>query len=217
MGSIDESGKRYNKLLVKSYSHYDSKSQVTYWNCICDCGNECKVRGSNLRTGRSKSCGCLSKAALELRTKHEKSYTREYGIWASMIQRCTNPKSTNFDYYGGSGIKISKSWIESFENFFADMGEAPADTSLDRIDFKGDYCKENCRWVDKSMQQFNQKIRVTNTSGKTGVSFMKSKGKWRARISTETREIHLGLFESFEEAVAAREKAELEIYGFNKE
>ena len=46
---------------------------------------------------------------------------------------------------------------------------------------------------------------------------MKSKGKWRARISVETKEIHLGLFDTFEEAVIAREAAELKYYGFNKE
>lgn len=215
--SIDETGNKYNQLSVKSYSHYDATAQVTYWNCICDCGVECKVRGSSLRLGRAKSCGCLSKAALELRNKHNQSYSREYSIWASMLQRCTNPKNTHFDYYGGLGIKVLDGWDQSFEKFFTDMGPAPEGTSLDRIDFKGNYCTENCRWAYKSMQQFNQKIRNTNTSGKTGVSFMKSKGKWRARISVETKEIHLGLFDTFEEAVIARESAELKYYGFNKE
>lgn len=216
MASIDETGNRYNNLTVIGYSHYDKKAEITYWDCICDCGSDCKVRGSSLRTGRAKSCGCLSRAALELRSKHERSYTREYSIWASMIQRCTNPKNTHFDYYGGLGVRVLDGW-ELFENFFADMGEAPDGTTLDRIDSKGDYCKENCRWADKSMQQFNQKIRVTNTSGKTGVSFMKSRNKWRARISTDTQEIHLGMFESFEQAVLAREAAELKYFGFIKE
>lgn len=214
---VDESGKKYNQLLVLSYSHYDKKGEVSYWNCLCDCGIECKVRGSNLRSGRAKSCGCLSKQALELRTKHGMSDSREYSIWASMVQRCINPKTTHFDYYGGIGVRVSEDWKSSFEKFFEDMGECPEGCSLDRIDHLGDYCKENCRWADKSMQQYNQKKRITNTSGKTGVSFMKSKGMWRARISKDKQEIHLGLFETFEDAVKAREEAELKYFGFTKE
>lgn len=212
----DERGNRYNQLEVLSYSHYDSNQQVSYWNCLCDCGLTCKVRGGNLRNGKAKSCGCLSKKALELRTKHGLSRSKEYCIWASMIQRCTNSNSTHFEYYGGAGISVCKEWLDSFENFHKDMGDAPEGTSLDRIDFNGDYCKDNCRWVNKSMQQFNQKLRSTNSSGKTGVSFMESKGKWRARISVEGKEIHLGMFNSFDAAVTAREDAEIKYYGFTK-
>lgn len=213
----DEVGNKYNLLTVISYSHYDPKLEVSFWNCLCECGNECKVRGSNLRGGRSKSCGCLSKAALQLRTKHGMSDSREYVIWAGMLQRCNNPNNTGYEYYGELGTEVCPEWCAGFESFFEDMGEAPEGMSLDRIDPSKGYYKENCRWADKSMQQFNQKRRVTNTSGRTGVSFMKSKGKWRARISTETQEIHLGLFSTFEEAVKAREEAELKYYGFIKE
>lgn len=213
----DEVGNKYNLLYVTSYSHYDQSAQVSYWNCICECGAECKVRGGNLRSGRAKSCGCLSKQALELRTKHGLCESREYTIWASMLQRCINPKSTPFGYYGGIGISVDDSWIQSFEAFFKDMGVCPDGFSLDRIDCFGDYTKENCQWADKSMQQFNQKRRVTNTSGKTGVSFMKSKNMWRARITKDSQEIHLGLFETFDEAVNAREEAEIKYFGFNKE
>lgn len=213
----DEVGNKYNLLLVDSYSHYNPDDQTTYWNCTCDCGATCKVRAGRLRSGEAKSCGCLSKKSLELRTTHGKARSREYSIWATMLQRCNNPKSTKYDYYGGLGVQVSERWVESFENFFEDMGEAPEGMTLDRIDTKGDYCKENCRWTDRSMQQFNQKLNCRNTSGKSGVSFSQQKQKWRARINVKHKEISLGLFESFEDAVKAREAAELEYYGFNKE
>lgn len=214
---IDEVGNRYNMLVVDSYSHYNPDEETTYWNCICDCGVKCKVRAGRLRSGKAKSCGCLSKQALELRTVHGMARSREYVIWASMLQRCNNPNSTKYDYYGGSGVGASESWKESFENFFADMGEAPEGMTLDRIDPKGGYCKENCRWATRSMQQFNQKLNCRNTSGKSGVSFSKQKQKWRVRIHVERKEINLGFFESFEDAVKVRQEAELKYYGFIKE
>jgi hypothetical protein len=75
-----------------------------------------------------------------------------------MIQRCENRGHKSYSDYGGRGVTVDPSW-HTFKNFIADMGERPEGTTLDRIDVNGNYCKENCRWVDRSMQERNKRPR----------------------------------------------------------
>ena len=120
-------------------------------------------------------------------------------------------------HYGGRGISYDPRW-ESFEVFWEDMSEGYSEhLELDRIDPNGNYCKENCRWVGRSLQSYNKRLDPNNTSGKSGVSFSKLTGKWHAYIDFEGKRINLKLHETFEEAVRVRELAEIEYFGFNKE
>jgi hypothetical protein len=133
-----------------------------------------------------------------------------------MKTRCYNPNATHYEAYGGRGIKVSAEWLDSFQNFFADMGPCPEGMSLDRIDVNGDYCKDNCRWTTMSVQAFNTRVKSNNTSGRTGVYFRKENGKWRAMISVEGKTIRLGDFPSYEQACKARELAEEKYYATTK-
>lgn len=138
-------------------------------NCRCDCGNAKKILKNNIYRNNTRSCGCLHKERTSLASKtHGLSHTLEYNSWIMMKNRCLNPNAENYAYYGGRGIKICQEWIDDFSNFINDMGEKPSPShSLDRIDFDGDYTKENCRWADKKTQSENRSPRGTRKNYNT--------------------------------------------------
>ena len=92
------------------------------------------------------------------RTDEYKSRKRSptYHSWNAMVQRCRNPKHRSFKDYGARGISFDPSWCV-FSRFYADMGERPEGTTLDRIDCNENYSKANCRWADSSTQNLNRR------------------------------------------------------------
>lgn len=81
----------------------------------------------------------------------------EYRSWQMMKNRCLNPKAIDYSYYGGRGITVCPEWVESFDNFFMDMGPKPSEgLTLDRKDGNGQYCKENCQWATRLEQARNR-------------------------------------------------------------
>lgn len=196
----------------------NGKKEAT-WLCQCSCWSEPKIiLQMSLLKGNTKSCGCLVRdGAIARNTTHGKHNSRTYKSWEGMIQRCTNSRVPNFDNYGGRGIKVCERWLNSFEAFYEDMGDCPEGMSLDRIDVNGDYCKDNCKWSTRGEQNYNQRKKKTNTSGRTGVYWNASISKWYSRIRKDGKQYDLGIYSSFDDAVMAREAAELLLYGYTKQ
>ena len=96
----DISGKDFGRLIVVSLSHVNRG--LVYWSCICTCGTKKTISGFALRSGNTKSCGCLSaESAARRMTKHGRYGTPEYISWMAMITRCTNPNQPHWKNYGG--------------------------------------------------------------------------------------------------------------------
>lgn len=162
---IDHVGQRFGRLEVlaaESITHYGE----TRWRCRCDCGEVVFVLGLNLRTGHTRSCGCLAR---ELRAAWNRvsishgaarngQRAPEYWTWQGAKDRCFNSRNRMFRYYGARGISMCKEWRRSFSAFLADMGPRPSPQhSIDRINNDGHYEPGNVRWATRSEQRRNRR------------------------------------------------------------
>lgn len=154
---LDLTRQRFSLLTVVAYQGAD-RHHHSVWQCACDCGKTCLVTTNNLRKRRlaTRSCGCLRGGP----TTHGKSKSPTFGIWAGLKTRCYNTRHHSYPYYGGRGITVCERWLNSFENFVADMGECPPELSLDRIDNDGNYEPSNCRWATRKEQAVNNRANV---------------------------------------------------------
>jgi len=109
----------------------------------CHCGLIRAYRRSRVLAGVTTNCGCVN-------IKHGEHSSITYVSWEAMMGRCYTPKKTSYRWYGAKGIKVCDSW-KDYRNFKSDMGQRPGiEYSIDRLDSKRDYSKDNCRWILKS-------------------------------------------------------------------
>lgn len=159
-------GKKFNSLMVMSY-HSKIKYDKKYL-CQCDCGNLKVVVGHKIKSGHTKSCGCLHfKTMSKLSTVHGYHSHPLYGVWNNMKNRCTNKKLTSYKNYGGRGIFVCESWLnpKTFIEWCLNNGWGEG-LEIDRINNDDGYYPENCRFVTPSDNQFNTRRSLNSISRK---------------------------------------------------
>jgi len=211
----DLTGQKFGRLTVIRRVENNKHNQIQ-WLCRCDCDEkEVTIRGCELRTGNTKSCGCL------LKRYNTYDLTGEYGIGYT--------SNTNEPFYFDlEDYDRIKDYCWSKGNFgyiitaihkniilmHRLIMNCPKDMEVDHIyHVNHDNRKSELRIVTRSQNQMNRKIFKNNTSGVKGVNWEKFANKWRAQIKIKYNKIHLGLFDNFEDAVKARKEAEVKYFG----
>lgn len=156
-------GEKFGRLTVVEESH--RVESRLYLRCVCECGGSLVVHLSSLRTGATKSCGCLRSELSRVRqSTHGLSSSRFYKIWLKMRERCHDPHAINYERYGALGIRVCERW-QKFEHFRDDMHASyqehveqhgTRDTSIDRIENALGYLPGNCRWATEFEQRRNK-------------------------------------------------------------
>jgi len=160
--AIDLHGRRFVRLQVICRAAPEPRfDKRAAWHCLCDCGKTVDVIGKNLLTGNSKSCGCLRDETASLNNAtHRLIHTRAYQAWGAAKTRCYNTRQRCYANYGGRGIIMCQEWRDSFEAFYADMGECPPGYSLERRNNNGPYAADNCYWATRLEQNNNTRTNV---------------------------------------------------------
>lgn len=217
----DKTGMRFGTCTVVGFNSMrktETDSRAV-WNMLCDCG----ATFTNYRLSDLKRCrSCNNEHIANLKFKHGESTNRTgaYTSWGAMLKRCNDKNCKSYEKYGGAGIIVCAEWDltkgGSYLNFLEDMGQRPKGTTLNRINGAKVYSKATCEWATYSVQSRDQRLRQSNKSGMRGVRVKTSKSgtiKYEVSLFCKPKLHHIGTFESFDDAKAARVAAEIKYYG----
>lgn len=139
------------------------RCQSAMWLMGCDCGKSKVVRSADVKAGKTKSCGCLTRQMTALKNfKHGFSKRgkriRLYSVWAAMKTRCSNRNQGCWKNYGGRGIRVCRRWSNSFMNFYLDMSSGyRRGLTIERKNNDKGYSPSNCTWATRAEQNRNQR------------------------------------------------------------
>ena len=230
---IDLTGQKFEKLTVlkRDEDHIKPNGQhAVKWLCKCDCGNKVSVLGSSLRKGQTRSCGCLRMENVEkfgVKNKKYNTYdlTGEYGIGYTSKGEEFYFDLEDYDlikYYcwhiDSQGYVITR---EEMNNKKVIRMHRLVTNCPDKLDVDHKHGKEtrndnrkfNLRIVTTSQNMMNRGLSTRNKTGMVGVSWTTTFNKWLANIMLNGKNIHLGYFDKFEDAVKARKNAEEKYFG----
>ena len=157
---IVKPGDKYGRLEIIRESDPSPRGDRKFeCRCLCTLGTIRIVWFSGLQSGQTQSCGCLQKERTsQARITHGKRHTVEFETWSRMRQRCYNLNHPNYKDYGGRGITVCDRWLDSFENFYADMRDRPsAKHTIERKNNDLGYSPDNCKWATRDEQGRNKR------------------------------------------------------------
>lgn len=154
---IDLTGQVFGRLTALCVDA-SAKTSKRKWICICSCGKEMSATTNSLKSGNTSSCGCKRTETIkEVCTTHGLTGSQEYQIWTAMKSRCYYSDNKHYDDYGGRGILVCSRWLNSFENFYEDMGRRPSIAhSIERRNVNQNYGPDNCYWATATEQARNK-------------------------------------------------------------
>lgn len=155
-----QKGVKYGRLTLTGRNYMlPSYGQLRrYVEAECKCGVTKEYLFKRLTEGETKSCGCLRRDVSRKRmTTHGISYHPLSDVWDAMKKRCYDTRNDHYPYYGGKGVKMCKSWKNSFITFYnwCIKNGYEEGKSIDRKDNDGDYRPSNCRFTTRAVQSRN--------------------------------------------------------------
>lgn len=226
---IDLTGQKFNRWTVKRFAYV--KNRKAYWYCDCDCGaKDIVVSGKSLRAEESKSCGCLQKEIASEIGKNTRKYndyditSYDYGIGYT-----TNTNIPFFFDLEDYDLIQNYTWYEDKDGYILAYTKNGAirlhrlvmlKGDINNQNIKIDHCygirydnrKSELRVATSQENNRNKTYMSSTTSGFIGVSYRKDRQKWRAYISVDNKQIPLGVYIDFTDAVKARLEAEIKYF-----
>jgi hypothetical protein len=162
----DITGMKFDRLTVIRFLQPEEREDYRrQWLCKCECGNEVQVNSNKLRSGHTRSCGCLMVDFIaNLNKKYKYTSKRLYSVYKGMLSRCYDKTQREYHNYGKRGIVVCQEWLDNFDNFaeWAYKNGYKEDAkhlecTLDRQNVDKGYSPDNCRWVSNQVQQNNRR------------------------------------------------------------
>jgi len=196
--ALELTGQRFGCLTVCERGPRHPVRGSYSWVCQCSCGGKATVTSGNLKSGNTVSCGCIqsliaAENARRRNTTHSMTHSKAFKVWSMMRERCEKDYNASYGNYGGRGISICERW-QTFENFFADMGDPPSRAhSIDRFpDNDGNYEPGNCRWATVKEQSRNRRTNHLLTLGSETMTLVEWAEKYGANPKVVNGRIRIG-------------------------
>ena len=227
---IDLTGQTFGRWKVIERVYPNGKDNIAWWKCVCSCEKHTVqiIRSQTLRSGKSKSCGCIDKEKYEkvnryvLKDGYYEVYANNNRFFlideedykkVRKINWCISKSRKSNTFYVSATPKYRKE-LNGNISLHRYLMSATKNEIIDHKNRNGlDNRKNNLRRCTTKENLQNTKINSNNKSGVIGVYYDKNTGKWASEIKVNYRKIFLGRFIEKEDAIIARLKAEKEYFG----
>lgn len=208
---------KYHKLTL--LRHLERRNGIPFALFKCDCGKEKEINFYNVKHGKTKSCGCYRDSMIRAAvSNHTKEQNRAHKIWLGIKGRCEVKSNSSYKKYGAKGLTMCGSWSKSFSAFWDDMGKPKENETIDRIDNRKGYSKDNCRWASYTLQSRNRRRLIGCGKVKfRGVTWASDRKVYVARITVAGKTLSIYRGKSCVTAIHKRCKAEIAYFGFVSE